>query len=96
MKAREEILEVLRRLKPYLAQKYHLSYLAVFGSVARGEATPSSDVDLLVEFAEPIGLEISDLGDELEAALGGSVDLVSRKFLRPRFLQAIAGEIIDV
>ena len=96
MKTLEEILKILRRLKPDLERKYHLSYLAVFGSVARGDATPVSDVDLLVEFAKPIGMEIADLGDDLEAALNASVDIVSRKFLRPRLIRAIAAEIIDV
>jgi predicted nucleotidyltransferase len=96
MKTRDEILGILRQLKPELSQRYALDSLALFGSVARGDTTPQSDIDLLVSFRQPIGLEIVDLADELERVLGVKVDLVSRKFVRPRFWQAIAHEVVDV
>ena len=52
--------------------------LAVFGSVARGEATPSSDIDVLVEFDRPVGLfEFIRLKHFLEKLTGGSVDLAT-------------------
>lgn len=76
-------LEELRRLRPALAAlaaRYGLTELAVFGSTARGEATPASDVDLMyVRGAEaPQGLEFLALQSDLEDLLGRKVDLVPR------------------
>lgn len=51
--------------------------LAIFGSYARGEATPVSDVDILVALERPLGWEIVDLRDYLEALLGLPVDLLT-------------------
>jgi hypothetical protein len=72
--------------------------LAVFGSVARGDAGPTSDVDLLVEF-EPgrKGLvPFLDLADLLEAAIGRSVDLVTLQSLSPHMGPGILSEARDV
>ena len=52
---REEVVEILRKQKADLSQQYGVKSLALFGSVARGQATSSSDVDLLVEFDRPVG-----------------------------------------
>jgi len=82
MKKREEILETLRQLKPYLHEKFHVSGIAVFGSVARGEADQTSDVDIYVELDKPLGLEFVALGDELEVTLGIKVDLADRPMLK--------------
>ncbi|MCC6219660.1 MAG: nucleotidyltransferase domain-containing protein [Deltaproteobacteria bacterium] len=54
---------------------------------------PNSDIDILVEFNRPIGMEIVDLVLELEKLLGGSVDLVSKKALKPELLKAIEQQI---
>ena len=58
-------------------------WMALFGSAVRGELRPDSDVDVLVEFAEPIGLfEIARIEDELSGLFGGrKVDLVLKKGL---------------
>jgi predicted nucleotidyltransferase len=51
----------------------------VFGSVRRREATPRSDVDLLVEWVRPVSLlDVAGLREELRKALGRGVDLVNR------------------
>ena len=97
MKSREEIIEILKTLKPYLGEKYAVSSMALFGSVARNEQiSEQSDIDMLIDFSKPIGLEIVDLADELEAALGSAVDIVSRKFLKPHRLYCIQEDILDV
>ncbi|MBI1742537.1 nucleotidyltransferase family protein [Candidatus Acetothermia bacterium] len=55
---------------------------ALFGSIVRGEEKPESDVDILVEFREPIGLfALAGLRQELSEKLGRSVDLVTEGFL---------------
>ncbi len=64
--------------------------LAVFGSVARNEATTGSDVDLLVEFARSIGLfEFVHVKNYLEQVLGCRVDLVTPDALRPEMRDQI-------
>ena len=71
--------------------------LAVFGSVARGEATESSDIDLLVEFNRPIGLfEFIRLKNYLENLIGYKVDLVTPDALRPAMRNSILSEAVYV
>jgi predicted nucleotidyltransferase len=62
----EEIIRRLRDHKEELQQKFPLKSLALFGSYARDEQTVNSDIDVLVEFSEPVGIEFIDLVDELE------------------------------
>jgi predicted nucleotidyltransferase len=67
------------------AERHGMSNVRVFGSVARGEDGPESDVDLLVDLGPEVGL--FDLGRaevELEAILGREVDVVPARMLRPR------------
>jgi predicted nucleotidyltransferase len=68
-----------------VASSHKARSIAVFGSVARGDATPDSDVDFLVEF-EPGSslLDLIHLTDDLAALLGRSVDVVSVGGLKPR------------
>jgi uncharacterized protein len=94
---KEQILSKLRKHKAELQRKYPVSSLALFGSYARGEQTPESDIDLLVEFNGPIGIEIVDLVEDLEKLLRvKKVDLVSKKFLKPRYKEYIEKDIINV
>ncbi len=59
--------------------------MALFGSVARGDETASSDVDLLVDFEADSSLfDLLHLQDELSALLGCPVDVVSARALKPR------------
>jgi predicted nucleotidyltransferase len=70
--------------------------LFVFGSVARGEAGPDSDVDLLVEFSRPVGLiEFVRVQQFLARTLGRRVDLVTRDALRPGMRDEILKELVD-
>jgi uncharacterized protein len=67
-----------------LCQKHDVSRLRVFGSVARGDDSPQSDVDLLVEFAKPKSLvELVGIEDEFAEALGRKVDLLTPASLSP-------------
>ncbi len=71
-------------------QGYGVTALGVFGSVARDCATPTSDLDLLVEFAGPVTFDqYMDLKFFLEDALQVKVDLVSPKMLKPQIRQAV-------
>lgn len=82
-----QIKSILAQHKPELSQKYHLRQLGIFGSYTREENSALSDIDLLVEFEEPIGLEFVTLAEELESLLGIKVDLVSINALKPGCLK---------
>jgi predicted nucleotidyltransferase len=92
----EEIKIKLEQQKPKLSQKYPIKTLGIFGSYARNEATEDSDVDVLVEFSEPVGLEIVDLALELEALFDTKVDLVSRKAIKSRMMPYVERDLIYV
>jgi uncharacterized protein len=69
----------------------------VFGSVGRGEANNSSDLDLLVDMAEGRSLfDLVALGDELEEALGVAVDVVTEKSLSPYLRDRILAEAVSL
>lgn len=67
----------------------------VFGSIQRGEATGSSDLDLLVDMSEGRSLfDLVALGDELEEALGVEVDVVTERSLSPYLRDRILAEAV--
>jgi len=96
VKTREELLEILRRFRPELEREFGVGRLAIFGSYARGDATETSDVDILVEVPPTVGLRFVDLAERLEEILGLPVDLVSRRAIRPRHWALIEKELLDV
>lgn len=78
MKTLEQIKNVLKSQKQALREKYHVARIGVFGSYVRGDHTPASDLDILIELAKPLGWEIVDLHDYLEKILETKVDLVTQ------------------
>jgi predicted nucleotidyltransferase len=80
-----------------LKAQYGVKSLSLFGSVARDEASSSSDVDLLVEFSRPVGyFGLFTLQNHLEKILGCPVDLGTPDSLKPRLRQRVMGELIRV
>lgn len=80
-----------------LAQQYPISSLGVFGSVVRGEASPGSDIDLLIEFSSPPTIfEFVRLQNELSDLLGARVDLVMKSALKPNIGAQILNEVITI
>jgi len=69
------IAEIRRRLTP-ICEKYGITRLDVFGSVARNEAIVGSDVDLIAKFRKVPGLDFFGIADEMEKILGSPVDLL--------------------
>ncbi|WP_373515884.1 nucleotidyltransferase family protein [Persicitalea sp.] len=92
----QSILQTLTYLKPELVSKYHIRSLGLFGSVVRDDFTESSDVDILVDFSQPIGIEFIDLADFIEDKLHKKVDLVSRNGIKEKYFQAIESELVYV
>ena len=94
---KNEILEILRAHRDELRKRFGVKSLAVFGSVARGEAGPDSDVDILVEFEGRATFDrYMGLKFFLEDLLGRRVDLVTRKALKPRMRPYVEREAIHV
>lgn len=94
---RAQTLALLRDRLPELRRRFAVSRLAVFGSVARDEATDRSDVDVLVDFDGPASFDgYFGLKEELEALLGTRVDLATRAMLKPRIKPRVEDEAVDV
>ncbi|MEN3001579.1 MAG: nucleotidyltransferase family protein [Armatimonadota bacterium] len=94
---REEVLQRLRLHWHALRERFGVERLALFGSTARDEAQPESDVDLLVRFHTPPGYDgYFALKCFLEEVLGKPVDLVMEGALRPWARPIVEQEAIDV
>jgi predicted nucleotidyltransferase len=85
---REQVLDV--------AARHHANRVRLFGSVARGDDSPGSDIDFLVDFSQDSSLfDLMRMARELEELLGHRVDVVSTGGLKKRD-QHILGESIDL
>lgn len=94
---RTDAVQLLRKHQAEFTKQYHVKSLSLFGSVARDEAGVESDVDLLVEFSQPIGLfGFIELQQRLEALLGVKVDLGTLRSLKPRIKDHVLQEAIRV
>jgi len=87
---------ILLALKPELASKYHVSSIGLFGSIVRDDYSSSSDIDIIVDFSQPVGIEFIELADFIEKKLNKPVDLVSKKGIKKKYYRVIEPEIIYV
>lgn len=96
---KSEVIRILKRQRKELEEHFNVSSLSLFGSVARDEASADSDVDLLVEFSEPVGLfQFIELQQRLEELLDCKVDLGTPPFFkashqRPSFTGGHSGHL---
>jgi len=80
-----------------ISARNHATNVRLFGSVVRGEDSPDSDVDFLVEFSDDAHpLDILALGCELEEELGVKVDVCTPKGLRPIAKQEVVAEAVPL
>jgi uncharacterized protein len=83
MRTLDEVIGQLRRLQPDLRRRYPIREIGVFGSYVRGEQTEGSDLDIVVDVGEGIGLfALAGLQQDLTDALGVRVDLVMKAALK--------------
>lgn len=81
----------------FLEHSYKVKNIGVFGSVARGDNNQKSDIDILVEFSEPISMfRFIDLEEHLGEMIGRKVDLVTKKSLKPAISREILEDVIYV
>ena len=90
---REEIFDkIVRILKRRGARK-----IAIFGSYARGEEAPDSDVDVIVEFSGRKSLlDIVGIEQELSDEVGNKVDLLTEKSISPYLIDRIRNEMVVI
>ena len=96
MKDLSTIKSRLAILKPELEKVFHVTSIGIFGSAVRTDFTPESDIDLMVDFDQPIGISFIDLADFLEEKMQAKIDLVSRKGIKPQYYKAIEEEIVYI
>ncbi len=97
MKSLEEIKKILEQHKSIIEKQFKVREIAIFGSFVREEQKEISDIDILVEFYEPVGFfTFLELEEYLTEILGIKVDLVSKKALKPGIGKYILQEMIQV
>jgi hypothetical protein len=91
--SREDVVAILKKEAPFLAEKYGVKRIGLFGSFAREEQSRKSDVDIVVEFGRPIGLKFVELADYLEGLLGRKVDLLTPDGIKGIRIKSVEREI---
>jgi len=96
--SKEQILNIIKREKPYLARQYQITDIGIFGSVSRGEEKNNSDIDILVDFKEEIPslFGLIRLKHYLEDKFGKKVDLVQKSMIKKPLRKQILNEVIMV
>lgn len=93
---KENITNILKANKLDLLARYHLKSIGIFGSFTREDFKDDSDIDILIDYEQPIGIEFIDLAEELEKILNLKVDLVSKNGIKPKYLEEIQKDLIYV
>jgi predicted nucleotidyltransferase len=93
---RDEVLAKLRQLKPWLEADYGVKRLRLFGSHARGEGRPASDIDLIVDLERPLGLAFFGMESDLADRLGVRVDVTTPNGLHRVIRERVLAEAVDV
>jgi predicted nucleotidyltransferase len=94
MKSKEEVLDALSSLAGELRKNYKVERIGLFGSYARQEQRPDSDIDLLVDFSDDADLfDLAELKYFMEEKLHHQVDIVPARALRDELKQAVLAEV---
>ena len=93
MLTKAQVMARLREHYPILVARYGVKRVGVFGSFAKGTPTESSDIDLLIEFERPLGLQFVDLVEYLEHILGRRVDVLTPEGVRGIRVARVARDI---
>lgn len=92
---RETILNKLREIKPLLKEKYKLTELALFGSYARDEQTPQSDIDIMVLTDRIPFRDYCKMYYFIEEIFADTkVEIVSKKAIRPKYFERLKKDLI--
>jgi len=96
MKEIEEIKDIVNQHRQELEERFKAKSIAIFGFYARGDQTSESNIDIMVEFREPVGFLFIHLADYLEQILEIKVDLLTREAIKPNRRRYIMEELVYV
>jgi predicted nucleotidyltransferase len=97
MKSRDEIRSLIKQHQNLLADRYGVEVVGLFGSYAREDPKPESDIDLLAEILRPISLfELIGAEIYLSEILGGKVDLIPKRDVREELKEVILNEAVAI
>lgn len=89
------IIEQLKKIKPILSEKYGITELALFGSYSRNEENEKSDIDIMVDYQNPMGLKYFDIAYELENIFKEKkIQVISKAGIKPRYFDRIKQDLI--
>jgi predicted nucleotidyltransferase len=94
---KQDIIETIKSEKPFLKEQFGVEEIALFGSYARGENNPDSDIDLLVRFNKPSYSLLAGLYIYLNKKFNVKVDITRQgPHISDRFLKLISKDLIYV
>jgi hypothetical protein len=79
-----------------MEQRFFVNSIGLFGSVVRDDFKASSDIDIIVDFTKPVGIEFVDLANFIESKLDKKIDLVSRNGVKKKYFKQIESQIVYV
>ncbi len=88
--------EIIRKIKenyPLLSKEFGVKRIGIFGSIARQEESPDSDIDIIVEFNKPIGLRFINFVEYIENLFGRRVDVLTKEGVRNIRVKAVSSDI---
>ena len=88
-----DIEDKLSEIKPYLAERFHVSKIGYFGSFAEDKQTEASDIDILVNFSVTPGWDFFSLEEYLEKIFKRKVDLVTERALKKQLSEQILKQV---
>lgn len=90
----EKVIDILRKIIPYLRKTYNVTRIGLFGSFAKGTFNKSSDIDILIEFEEPPGLKFMELAEYIENQTAGKTDIITPEGIKSIRIKKIADDIL--
>ncbi len=93
----EKIKRIINKHRQELREKYKITEIGIFGSYVRGEQKKRSDIDILVEFEEPVSLlDLVGAENYISDLIRKKVDLVPKKDVRPELKERILNEVVYI
>ena len=92
---KEQITKILQDQRTYLRAEFGVEKIGLFGSYSKGTAHTGSDIDLIIEFARPIGFRFVELAEYLETLLGTPVEILTPAGVEGIRIPQVASEIQD-
>ena len=96
MLSRNEIINKLHEIKPVLNKDFSVKEIGIFGSFSDNSNTDESDIDILVEFKNPVGWKVFSLELYLEKVFHRKIDLVTKNSIREQIKESILNQVVYI